>query len=78
MFRAKLALLSLSLVPLLTDVITVAPGSSLLDASRVRETTDTTSMYFSKDGPNAPARCRWSPPGASRGTASPCSSITSS
>lgn len=50
MFRAKLALLALSLVPLLTDVITVGPGSSLLDASRVRETTDTTSMYFSKDG----------------------------
>jgi hypothetical protein len=48
---AVLALLSLPLVPAaLSDVIAVAPGSAVLDASRVRESTDTTNMFFTRDG----------------------------
>ena len=51
-FRATmLALLSLPLMPApLTDIVAVAPGSAVLDASRVGETTDTTNMFFSRDG----------------------------
>ena len=46
-----LALLSLPLVPAaLTDVVMVAPGSAVLDASRIGETTDTTNMFFSRNG----------------------------
>ena len=52
MFRAAvLALLSLPLMSSpLTDVIAVAPGSAMLDASRVGETTDTTNLFFTRDG----------------------------
>ena len=48
---AVLALLSLPLMPAaLTDVVDVVPGSAMLDASRIHETTDTTNMYFTRDG----------------------------
>lgn len=52
MFRAAVvALLSLPLAAaVLTDVVVVAPGSAVLDATRIAETTDTTNMFFSRNG----------------------------
>ncbi len=48
---AVLALLCLPLAPSTpADIIAVVPGSPMLDPSRVRETTDTTNMFFTRDG----------------------------
>lgn len=54
MFRTKVVLLALSMLALPAEIVTVTPGSPLLDASRVRESSDTTNMFFSKGGPERP------------------------
>lgn len=51
-FRATmLAVLALPALPAaLVDAIVVAPGSAILQASRVHEGSDTTHMFFTRDG----------------------------